>query len=81
MPGAYVMAVVILPELAFGHSKRYLLHCAQPYRTSKATRDVSLLKAVRGRTVIPKRHETCRNPKYIKAVRGRTAIQNILKRQ
>ncbi len=37
MPGAYVMAVLIPPELAYGQLKRYLLHCAQPYRTPKAT--------------------------------------------
>ncbi len=48
---------------------------AQPYRTPKATRDVSQSEKFQSGA------GTHRNPKYIKAARGRAALQNIPKRR
>ncbi len=63
--------ILMSRQLALPELKRYLLHCAQPYRTPKnGTRRGADLK----------RHEACRNPKYNKAAWGRAALRNISKR-
>ncbi len=66
-PGVYVIAVVIPPELAFGQLKRYLLHCVQPYRTPKATRERNEIQSGARLAALRK---WCRNILHLENERG-----------